>query len=319
MLTVPHASVIVPARNAQGTLPRTLTALADQELDVDYEVIVVDDGSTDRTADAARSAPGPVRVLTQSPQGAAAARNLGAAYSSAIMLAFCDADVYPTRGWLRAGVQALATADLVQGMVLPDPPAAIGPFDRTLWIMSGVGLWEAANLFVTRDLFERIGGFTDRIKPRSGRPLGEDVLFGQRARELDARLRFCPEALAHHAVFERDWRAYAAERWRRRYFPAIVRAAPGLRASFFYRRWFLDARSARFDLAVAGGIAALASGSLAPLFAAAPYLRALGAEAQRGRTAGPSRLTVAMADLAADFVSLAALLHGSVRHRAAVL
>lgn len=317
--TMPQASVIVPARNAEGTLSRTLTALADQDLDAEYEVIVIDDGSTDRTAAAARSASGRVRVLTQSPEGPAAARNLGAAYASGVVLAFCDADVYPTRGWLRAGLRSLGTADLVQGMVVPDPLATIGPFDRTIWIMSAVGLWEAANLFVTRDLFDRIGGFSGGIRPRGGKPLAEDVLFGERARELGARLRFCPEALAYHAVFERGWRAYAAERWRRRFFPALARAAPGLRASFFHRRWFLDERSARFDIALAGGIAALGAGSAVPLLALAPYLRSLGAEAQRGRSAGHSSLTVAAVDLAADVVSLAALLHGSVRYRAAVL
>ena len=316
---MPRASVIVPARNAQKTLSRTLRALAEQDLDTDYEVIVVDDGSTDRTADAARSAPGRVRVLTQAPQCPAAARNLGAAYSTGVVLAFCDADGYPTRGWLRAGLQAMAAADLVQGMVTPDPLATMGPFDRTIWIMAPVGLWEAANLFVTRDLFERIGGFDGGIRPRGGKPLAEDVLFGYSARELGARLGFSPEALAHHAVFERDWRAYASERWRRRFFPAIARAAPALRTSFFYRRWFLDGRSARFDLALAGGVAALASGSVAPLVAAAPYLRALRAEAQRGRSAGHSPLAVAIVDLAADLVSMAALLHGSARYRTAVL
>jgi len=316
---IPQASVIVPARNARATLPRTLAALAGQDFDADYEVIVVDDGSTDRTAAAARSARGPVRVMSQAPSGPAAARNLGAAHSSGAVLAFCDADVYPTRGWLRAGLQSLATADLVQGMVVPDPLSPLGPFDRTIWVMSAVGLWEAANLFVRRELFEQIGGFDDGIRPPTGKPLAEDVLFGQTARELGARSRFCPEALAHHAVFERDWRAYAGERWRRRFFPAIARAAPGLRRSFFYRRWFLDARSARFDLALAGGIAAFASGSPAPLLAAAPYLRVLRAHAQRGQTAGRSGLTVALVDVAADLVSLGALLHGSVRYRAAVL
>ena len=50
--------MIVPARNARLTLPRTLAALAAQEFEADaYEVIVVDDGSTDDTAALARSAP----------------------------------------------------------------------------------------------------------------------------------------------------------------------------------------------------------------------------------------------------------------------
>jgi len=74
---IPQASVIVPARNAQETLPRTLATLADQEVGIDYEVVVVDDGSTDRTAAAARSARGPVRVISEAPSGPAAACNRG--------------------------------------------------------------------------------------------------------------------------------------------------------------------------------------------------------------------------------------------------
>ena len=149
---VPLASVIVPARNAQQTLPRTLAALAGQNLDGGLEVIVVDDGSSDDTAAVARRAPGPVTVLEQEPKGPAAARNLGVAISSGAMLAFCDADVFPAAGWLRAGVRALERADIVQGAVLPDPLAKLGPFDRSLWITFEVGLWETANLFVQREL-----------------------------------------------------------------------------------------------------------------------------------------------------------------------
>src|SRR5437588_11975405 len=99
-------SVIVPARDAQDTLPRTLAALSRQELDGEYEVIVVDDGSRDRTVEAVGGADGPVTVVQQPPRGPAAARNLGVEHARGAALAFCDADVYPTRGWLRAGLRA---------------------------------------------------------------------------------------------------------------------------------------------------------------------------------------------------------------------
>src|SRR5437588_2873340 len=96
------ASVIVPVRNSQDTLPRTLEALAAQDIDGDYEVIVVDDGSTDATAERARNAPGPVSVISRPAGGQAAARNAGVGRAAAPALAFCDADVFPTPGWLRA-------------------------------------------------------------------------------------------------------------------------------------------------------------------------------------------------------------------------
>ena len=318
---MPQVSVIVPARNAQQTLRRTLDALAEQDLDADYEVIVVDDGSTDRTAEIARGAGARVRLVTQAPAGPGMARNAGVAQSSASALAFCDADVVPTRGWLRAGLEALARADLVQGRVLPDPGASLGPFDRTIWITSEVGLWEAANLFMTREVFDRACGFGDGIVPRAGKPLGEDLGLGYRAIRDGARTVFCPDALAHHAVFERGWLRYVGERSRLRHFPALIRSAPELRERFFYRRVFLDRRSATFDLALAGVAAAIRLRSPWPLLAVAPYMRAARSHAHRARASGegPGSGAVAAADLAADLVGLTAMIGGSARYRSLLL
>jgi glycosyltransferase involved in cell wall biosynthesis len=314
-----HVSVIVPARDAQDTLPRTLESLARQELDGEYEVIVVDDGSRDRTREIAARAGEPVSVLTQPPRGPGAARNLGVSHAHGGALAFCDADVFPTAGWLRAGLRALTRAELVQGKVLPDPSSELGPFDRTIWIDSTAALWEAANLFVSRSLFDRAGGFPDGIDPGQGKVLGEDVMFGYRARELGARAAFAEDALAYHAVFPRDWRAYVGERRRLRYFPALARQAPALRDSFLYHELFLSRRTARFDAALLGLAVALKARSLWPLLGAWPYLAELRRHAGR---AGDSRrhvAAVAAADLTADVTGFAALLSGSLRHGSPVL
>jgi len=313
------ASVIVPARDAEATLPRTLRALAEQDFAGDYEVIVVDDGSGDRTAVLARSAPGPVSVACQPARGPAAARNLGVARSVGATLAFCDADVFPTPGWLRAGVGALERADLVQGHVLPDPGAELGPFDRSLWITSEVGLWETASLFVSREVFERTGGFEQWLEPRGGKALAEDVWFGWRARRLGARGAFCAEALAYHAVFSRDWRGYVAEQRRAQYFPAMAARMPELREHFLAGGFFLTPRSAIFDLGVLGGIIALTLRSPLPLVAAVPYLRELRKHTYRTTAAGPDRHAVAAADVAADLVGLGSMIVGSLRYRCLVL
>jgi glycosyltransferase involved in cell wall biosynthesis len=318
---VPLASVIVPARDARPTLARTLRALAGQELDGGFEVMVVDDGSRDGTADVARAADGPatVTVIEQPASGPAAARNLGVARARGTLLAFCDADVFPAPGWLAAGVSALRSADLVQGRVLPDPAARLGPFDRTIWITSQVGLWETANLFVTRRAFDAAGGFEEWITPRRGKALAEDVWFGHRALRQGARPAFCAQALAHHAVFRRGWRAYVVERTRLRYFPAMARQMPELRDSFLYRRLFLNPRSARFELALAAGGLAITTRRGAPLLAALPYARTVRTQARRAAASDPSATTTAAADVLADVVGWAALAAGSVRYRSPVL
>ena len=324
---MPTASVIVPARDAELTLPRTLRALAGQDLEGGFEVIVVDDGSRDRTAElAVQAAAGdgpPVIVLRQPALGPAAARNRGVARARGALLAFCDADVFPVPGWLRAGVDALGDADLVQGCVLPDPGVPLGPFDRTLWITSQVGLWETANLFVTRATFDAAGGFEEWLVPRRGKALAEDVWFGYRALRAGARPAFCPDALAHHAVFQRTWTAYAAERARLRYFPAMAARLPELRRAFLHHGLFLNRRTAKLDLALAAALLAVGRRSAPSMAGAAvaamPYLRELRRHAGRSPETPPGMAAVAAADAAADMVGLAALLAGSARHRAPVI
>ena len=311
--------MIVPAHNAAATLGRTLAALAEQDIDADYEVIVVDDGSSDGTAVLARAAGNWVTVISQPASGPGTARNAGVSHARGAALAFCDADVFPTPGWLRAGLRCLESADLVQGRVLPDPQVALGPFDRTIWVTRGGGLWEAANLFVRPSLFLALGGFEDWLKPAEGKPLAEDVLFGYRAERSAARCVFCEDALAHHAVFPRRWYEYIAERRRLQYFPAIVRAAPELRHRFLYRDLFLDARSARFDLALAGALVGGALRSPLPLAAAGPYLLALRGNCRRGRRGGAASAHVAAADFAADALGLLSLAEGSIRYRRPIL
>jgi glycosyltransferase involved in cell wall biosynthesis len=316
---MPRASVIVPARDAQATLPRTLAALRAQELDGGFEVIVVDDGSRDSSPQLARAAGAPVVVLSQPPRGPAAARNLGVSRAGGELLAFCDADVFPTPGWLAAGVRALGGAELVQGRVLPDPAEALGPFDRTIWINSNVGLHETANLFVSRKTFERAGGFEEWLRPRRGKGLAEDVWFGYRARRTGARAAYCAEALAHHAVFPRSWQAYVGERARLQYFPAMAARMPELRETFLHRRFCLNKRTERFDTALAAAALAAARGTPLPLIAALPYLRALRFHARRARPLGPPAPAVAAADALADLVGAAALAYGSARYRALVI
>lgn len=94
-------SIIVPAYQAAETLPACLSALAGQTIPHrDYEVIVVDDGSTDETAAVAREAG--AQVITQPHAGAATARNRGAAAARGKLLLFTDADCAPIPGWIEA-------------------------------------------------------------------------------------------------------------------------------------------------------------------------------------------------------------------------
>jgi len=312
----PAIAVVVPARNAEATLAAALVAIEAQELDGDFEVIVVDDGSSDATAAIAAAAGANVRLVGQAGLGPGPARNLGAAQSRAPVLVFVDADCVPAPQWLAEGLTAMAANDLVQGRVVPDPSTPLHPFDHTIWVLCESPLYESANLFVRRELFDRVGGFEDWLGARIGKPLAEDVWFGWRARRAGARIAFAPRALVHHAVIARGPRAYIAERMRLAYFPAIVAKVPELRRDFLFARVFLTRGSASFDLAAAGIVAAVLSSSTMPLLTFVPYASILLRRALPHRRTAP---WVATADILADAVGFAALVLGSVRWRCLVL
>jgi GT2 family glycosyltransferase len=90
-------AVVIPAFNAQDTLAACLGALRRQTT-VPDEVIVVDDGSTDGTADIARQAG--AHVIQQHNQGPAAARNEGARHAQGDLVLFTDADCLPASDWV---------------------------------------------------------------------------------------------------------------------------------------------------------------------------------------------------------------------------
>jgi GT2 family glycosyltransferase len=303
-------SVVIPARNAASTLAATLDALGASGV----EVVVVDDGSVDGTASVAERHG--ARTVRLEGSGPGAARNAGAAATSGEALAFLDADCVPAPGWLEAGLATLRDADLVQGRVLPDPSAVRHPWDRTVSVSAARGLFEAANLFVRRDWFERLGGFPDGI-PAPGKHLAEDVFFGWRAVRAGARTAFCSDAVVHHAVFPRSAGEFVGERARLRHFPAIAREVPELRPTFFRHRVFLTRQSAAFDAAVAGVLAAAATRSPLPLAAALPYAHRLYRTVRHWPRYPAWR--IAGVTVAADAAGAAALVRGSVAARAVVL
>lgn len=322
---MPEVSVIVPARNAGATISRLFAALDDQTWDGSWEVVVVDDASTDDTADlAAAWGARVVRLETQS--GPAQARNAGLATGAAPLIAFTDADCEPCPEWLAAIHAASSEAEIITGPVVPAPGPAAGPFARTLRITCESALYETANLAVTRAVAEQVGGFEafapdagerrPGLRPRVGEGhFGEDAVFGWRARRAGARTTFVEAALVHHAVFPRGPKGYIAERWRLRYFPTLVREVPELR-SRLPLRMFLSERSALFDLAVLSVLLTSFTSQRPWLLGVLPYaLRHL----RRGPPWRRSVVRQNLALVAGDALALAALTRGSAAARTFLL
>jgi glycosyltransferase involved in cell wall biosynthesis len=322
-------SVVVSARDAEATIGATLDGLLEQRDAPPFEVIVVDNGSRDATPEIVRDHPlGPRTILRERGAGPGVARNDGAAAARGRVLAFTNADCAPSPRWIAEGAVAARSADLVQGLVLPTPGSDVGPYDRTLAVTSEYGLYETANLFVQRDWFDRVGGFTDWVAFDDGRarrvkvpdrPFGEDAWFAWRARRLGARTTFSREALVHHAVFPGDVRTFIAEQVRVRHFPALLARIPELRRVFAWRRFFLNRRTAAFDVALLGVVASAVARTPLPLAAVAPYLVLLRREVKRYRLDPADAVGYGLAVCARDAVGCVALVRGSVEARSPLL
>ncbi len=160
-------SVVVPVHNAEATLPALLASLVRQECDERFEVVVVDDGSTDTSASvvAEFAAQLPLVICTGTGRrGPAAARNTGAARASAPLLAFCDADDVAHEAWLRSLCTAMRRHALVAGAVhhmgtgeVMEPDALNAYYDHLPWTMT-------ANLAVRREVFADVGGFAEELR-----------------------------------------------------------------------------------------------------------------------------------------------------------
>ena len=342
-MDVPAVSVIIPARDASPTLERTLDALSRQTLAEPYEVIVVDDGSQDDTAQIAQHHEPLVRLIrNQASEGPGAARNRGVRHARGSVLAFTDADCLPSEDWLAEGIAALAGADLVQGRVAPDPTVPRTPFDRSLAVDADGGFYQTANLLTGREVFEAVGGFRDWALERPGRrrwsadrrrsramrtPIGEDTLFAWTARRQGLRSAFASDALVHHVVVPGGIHDAIADRWHwTRDMPGLARMVPELRDAVFYHRWFFAYWTAVFDLAVVGLVGASATRRKVWLLATVPYARRVLRETTLYRDGRDSRLDglrraarYAIAVPAVDAATLVGLVAGSVEWRRLVL
>jgi len=160
-------SLIIPAHNEEAVLPATLDALrgAARTVGEPFEIIVVDDSSTDATAAIGRAAG--AHVVRLEKRQIAAARNAGAHASHGEWLVFVDADTLVPPATLAAAVAALRGASVGGGARVRLERHA-PRWARALWsvvilrLYAGAGLAAGCFLFVRRDAFDSAGGFDER-------------------------------------------------------------------------------------------------------------------------------------------------------------
>jgi len=162
-----RVSFIIPAYNEEALLGRALDSVhaAAGAVQVPYEIIVVNDASTDRTGELARDRG--IRVLDVSCRQIAAVRNAGARAATGDVFVFLDADTVLPGAVLRAALEALESGAVGGGArVVMDErlPLALRLFMVlfTLFYFRLMSWAAGCFVFVRRDAFEKAGGFDER-------------------------------------------------------------------------------------------------------------------------------------------------------------
>jgi len=207
----PDISVVIPVLNGARTIGACLDAIAAQGDAPAWEVLIVDNGSSDGTQAVVSAHPSSPTLLREGARGPYAARNTGARCAQGAVIAFTDADCIPEPGWLAAGWAATrAGADLVGGRIVQiasASPSLWERYDRAVYLrqeeyVTQQGFAATANLFVRAEAFSRLGGFRPELVA-SG-----DLEFGRRAIAAGLRLAYAESARIRHRprkTFRETW------------------------------------------------------------------------------------------------------------------
>jgi GT2 family glycosyltransferase len=211
----PGLSVILLTRNGSATIGDQLEALAGQRSSRGWELLVVDNGSTDDTLEIVERyrdrVPG-LRVVDASARsGTSYASNVGIAQARASAIAFCHDDDVVAEGWVEAMTEALAEHDVVGARLDVDalnPDWAVSfrgrPQSEELvrWDVPGYPPYVfGAALGTTRRMIDLVGGFDEDMLPSS-----EDMDYCWRAIAAGADLHFAGDAIVRYR-YRGDWRS----------------------------------------------------------------------------------------------------------------
>jgi glycosyltransferase involved in cell wall biosynthesis len=231
-LSKPMISFIVPAYNEEHELSSTLEAIhaAAYEADQPYEIVVVDDASTDTTPEIASRAG--ANVITINRRQIAAARNSGARAARGEYLFFVDADTRINRAHVSRGTAALEDG-YAGGCARVAMDGFVPIWGRTLLrgfasVYFGLNLGAGAFLFTTRRNFDVIGGFDEQYFA------GEEVYFSLALKKLGG-FKVLREPVVTSA---RKLRMYPARDFLPKFFGVIFRGPRGVRSRAKLSLWY---------------------------------------------------------------------------------
>lgn len=209
---------VVPARNEEKHLEACLRSITAQNVEfVQTSITVVDNESTDRTADIAVRCG--ARVLRVKPSNAAGARNAGAQGQVADFIAFVDADCVLPDGWLGEGLRHLEDESNAGYGAVQAPAPLDAPWVERVWVAAitprSAERWErvnwlaAFNLLVRQADFMAIGGFDESLETCEDSDFSYRLTkYGYLVRDYSHPVRHLGESKSISEFFRREmWRS----------------------------------------------------------------------------------------------------------------
>ena len=318
LTSTPAIAVVVATRNRATRLGALLESLRAQTIVVPFEVIVVDDASTDETGECLAKFAGETRfrfryVVRDRDAGPARARNEGWALAEAPLVAFTDDDCVTDPDWLAECLRVAVEnrGAVVQGVTRPIPTelSRIGPFSHTRDV-DGTGPWfETCNIVYPKELLKQLGGFDESFPE----PLGEDTDLGWRALAAGAQHVAAPRALVFHAVDDLGLCGHLKLALRGRDAVLVFKRHPKLRRKALGGGILRNDAHLRLLISVAGVM--LTQRPALRIVAAYPYARQL---VWRCRSVDASPVYVPYF-IVFDALSLFTTLRGDMKHRVFVI
>jgi GT2 family glycosyltransferase len=213
-----EASIIIPTFNGASRIRNCLDALLEQTLGGEVEILVVNDGSTDNTADVVKRL-STVRLINQANAGPAVARNRGAMESSGKVLVFTDDDCIPASDWLKCLLEPFRDSEVVgtKGVYLTQQNRLAARFVqveyedryRLLAAADSIDFIDTYSAAFRRERFLEMNGY-DTSFPIA---CAEDVDLSYRMSASGWKMKFAPDAIVYHTHPD-TLRAYAAKKYK---------------------------------------------------------------------------------------------------------
>ena len=223
--------MIIPAYNAASILGKTLDAFISQDGAEQMEIIVVDDGSTDNTAEVARKYP--VQFLHKPNGGPASARNMGVMAATGDIVLFIDCDCVPQSGWLEAMTIPFTDSEIsgVKGVYITRQKSLVARFVqlefeeryRMLEKQRYIDFVDSYSAAFRKEAFFRVNGF-DESFPKAD---NEDVDLSYKLANAGCKMIYQPQAVVEHTHPDTLWK-YIKVKFNRGYWRmAVYKMHPG--------------------------------------------------------------------------------------------